>query len=368
MNRWSARLGRCVSLLAISLVCMNSASADDGITAVQEARSSPQAIQDHWTPEMFFSSAPMGLVASPVAMQEISRSPAGPVPTSLMADTPSKGHRFDGSLSTRLFPKEWLAKRVPTASPFAEKDQGASKLPFTSSRLTLLDNDQEYPFRTIGRLFFTTPNGPAACTATVIAPRLVLTAGHCVHSGSPTIGFYSDFIFVPAYREGNAPFGAFSATAFATTATWASSKGKVPNAADYALLEIGDESGQRVGDAVGWLPSILKATAPNDVHIVGYPGAFDGGEIIHVVASSSSKKGASSTWIYGSDMTQGSSGGPWIMNLGDPANGQASGLRNAIVGVTSYLASGSIEGSSVLDVPLVQMFNVLCAHLAGNCS
>jgi hypothetical protein len=104
------------------------------------------------------------------------------------------------------------------------------------------------------------------------------------------------------------------------------------------------------------------------VHIIGYPAALDGGEIIHVVASSSSKKSGASTYIYGSDMAQGSSGGPWVMNLGDPADGQPGGSRNVIVGVTSYVSTGFVEGSSILDAPLSQMFSAICAHQSGNCS
>jgi hypothetical protein len=191
-----------------------------------------------------------------------------------------------------------------------------------------------------------------------------------VHSGTAS-GYFSAFLFIPAYRDGAAPFGDWVGSAVIAAPAWITGKGKVPNVADYALLEIADEPFQgqtaRVGEVVGTLPAGLKATSPNHVHMAGYPSNLDGGEMLHLVASSSSKKAKNTTIIYGSDMAQGASGGPWIMNLGEPAAGQPSGPRNLIVGVASYLASGLVNGSSVLNTPLAQMFNTICANQAGNC-
>jgi hypothetical protein len=47
---------------------------------------------------------------------------------------------------------------------------------FTSSRLAPLKADQEYPYRTVGKLFFTTQpgEGDKVCSASVIRPRLIL--------------------------------------------------------------------------------------------------------------------------------------------------------------------------------------------------
>ena len=46
------------------------------------------------------------------------------------------------------------------------------------------------------------------CSASVIAARLVLTSGNCVHNGlNGQAGFFNNFVFIPAFRDGNVPFG-----------------------------------------------------------------------------------------------------------------------------------------------------------------
>jgi hypothetical protein len=60
---------------------------------------------------------------------------------------------------------------------------------------------------------------------------------------------------------------------------------------------------------------------------------------MHQVTTSSSKESENNTVLYGSDMTRGASGGPWIQNFGEPATGQvagSNGAANRVVGVSSF--------------------------------
>lgn len=255
---------------------------------------------------------------------------------------------------------------------------------FTSQRLVPLSADLAYPYRAVGKLFFTVPDGRSGtCSAAVISRRLVLTAGHCVHSGNnQQSGWHRDFRFVPAYRDGAAPYGTWGYSWVITTTTWYSGGGGVPNAADYAILEISDQSidgaTRRIGEVTGWLGTATNSLTPNHAYLLGYPAAFDNGAKMHQVAAQSLGTYNNNTALYGSDMTGGSSGGPWIKNFGDPADGQSGGLdptRNQVVGVTSFGFTDpapKMQGSSILDTRFSNasgtgIFNVTCAHQAGNC-
>jgi hypothetical protein len=239
---------------------------------------------------------------------------------------------------------------------------------FTSSRIVPQTADTAYPYSTVGRLTFTIPGqGTASCSAAVISQRLVLTAGHCVHRGSEdTLGFYTNFMFTPAYRNGQAPFGTWTATAYSVTAAWAAGKGIFPNPGDFGVLEIADQQGKRIGDATGWLGVLPNHLFPNIVTSLGYPSNIDGGKLMHQVVSQGIGPTGARTYAYGSDM-KGAGGGPWVQSFGIPGTGQ-SGVFNAIVGVTSFEVAGSNEvASSTFDAKALAMVNQLCARKPGNC-
>jgi hypothetical protein len=78
--------------------------------------------------------------------------------------------------------------------------------------------------------------------------------------------------------------------------------------------------------------------------------------------------------FYGTDMAEGSSGGPGIQNFGVDALGEPLGLnpgRNRVVGVTSYGLIGNPDlkaASSILDARFTDILTSICNHKAGNCS
>jgi V8-like Glu-specific endopeptidase len=209
----------------------------------------------------------------------------------------------------------------------------------------------------------------------VINFRVVVTAGHCVHSGSGgAAGFFENFMFVPGYVVGIAPFGTWTVTFVTVTNTWATGGGGVPNAADYAMFEMADLNGSRIGNVTGFLGWRTLGLNPNHVTMLGYPVGFDGGELMHRVDAESFRNTPPNTVEYGSDMTGGSSGGPWVQNFGEPSIGQTGGLNaglNQVVGITSYgfvSPNPKTQGSSVPDQRWVDLFNAVCADGAGNCT
>ena len=227
-------------------------------------------------------------------------------------------------------------------------------------------------------MFFQTPQGPSWCSAAVLRPRLLLTAGHCVHRGSGGAnGWFSNWLFAPAYENAQAPFQTWDWRWVIVTGSWANSGGSVPNQADFAILELEDRrfdsNVRRIGDVVGYLGYHTNILQRNHTKKLGYPGNLDRGEVMHQVDSGNFRDGGSNTVLYGSDARGGSSGGPWVMNFGAQSQGQTGGLRpwpNRIVGVTSYGyidPAPKVQGSSILNNEFLNILNTACNHRPGNC-
>lgn len=257
-------------------------------------------------------------------------------------------------------------------------DTGTLKQPFTSAQLTPTSNITVYPYRTTGKLFFTTPDGDKSCTASVIGQRILVTAGHCVHNGNnDATGWYDNFLFIPAYDDGIAPFLTWDVSYKVTSGVWYAGGGTVPNGRDWALLEIADQPINDVlvtiGSIVGTLGWQIWSTFPNHATILGYTNAFDDSDIMHQVSAQSSALVYPNNTEYGSDMSDGAGGSPWIQNFGNASPKQTGGLnsgRNRVVGVTSYWyndATSLSNGSSTFDDTFVGTMNYICNRQAGNC-
>jgi V8-like Glu-specific endopeptidase len=263
--------------------------------------------------------------------------------------------------------------RVPTdAVDLSGKNRGTERLDFTSSRLIPVSADQQWPYLTVGVLFFNTPLGDFTCSAAVIAKRVILTAGQCVHSGEAS-GFYDDFLFVPAYRSGVAPFGVWDWHWVFTTSNWVNGRGRLPARDDFAMIVLRDRAGDRIGDVTGSLGFKTNRLRPNHVTILGYAGNLDNGQWMHQVHAGTSKRSSNNTVLYGSDMSAGSGGAPWIQNFGARASGQNGGLNantNRVVGVTSFGPTGTApkyQGSSTPGATFSRLFRDACDQASDNC-
>ncbi|HEY7214583.1 MAG TPA: hypothetical protein VIC28_08130 [Thermoanaerobaculia bacterium] len=338
-----------------------------------EKRSNPSAAEaeSYWTPERFREARPLPRAGRSLAVSDLElQGSADALPTAAAEGRgPVAGIRPD--LQNRLFEPlanggAALAEKALT--PSTGPASGSTGAFFTSARLVPAAADQSYPYTTVGKLFFTIPGqGDFYCSAAALRARVVVTAGQCVHSGKANPGFFTNFRFVPAYRSGAAPFGTWTWAYAATTTTWSQGGGTVPNAADYGMIEVNDLTingvVRRLGDVVGFLGYQTQKLRPNHAHILGYTSSFDGGERMHQVTAQSFRAASANNVEYGSDMRNGSSGGPLIQDFGDnPALAR-------LIGVVSYFNAPAVktQGSSIPDTRFTSLLNNVCAHRAGNC-
>ena len=238
---------------------------------------------------------------------------------------------------------------VPTRTDANGASYGSSGLDFTRSRITPQSANKSVPYKTTGKIFFTEPGvGNFQCSGSTIALRIVITAAHCVHSGS---AFYTNWVFIPGYdgtKTGTAqrPFGTWTWNRAQVPVNWINTNGSLPNGTDYATIVFNDQSFG--GPLLKLSAKSGKYTFVNghlfDTHVtmLGYPCNFDSCNIMQRVDSSDHRVppgySGGDVFEYGSDMTGGSSGGPWVENFGIGAAPQGNWVaRNAVVGVTSYI-------------------------------
>jgi V8-like Glu-specific endopeptidase len=197
---------------------------------------------------------------------------------------------------------------------------------------------QPYP-STYGKVFFTSNSGVNyVCSGSAIASAnesVVWTAGHCVNEGPG--GFYKNFLFVPAYRDGVAPYGKFAASTLLTTSGWQAT-GEFGVDAGAAVVGT-NASGLTLSDAVAEAPLVFNAPRSQSYRLYGYPAAKRfSGQRMRVCETSwllDDTSAAPATMGASCDMTGGSSGGAWVTASGAIASIVSysySSLRNVLFG------------------------------------
>jgi hypothetical protein len=240
---------------------------------VQHAQKSPAEVSAYWTKDRMRNAIPRDVV------------------------------RGDGPRSTAGKPgsgSSWTRLTVPT--PYSGADRNS------------------------GKVFFTMSGVNYVCSGTSVVATsglsLVWTAGHCVNEGPGP--YATNFIFVPAYLNGAAPYGKWAGSTLQTTSQWASS-------GNFTY----DVGAVRVVPGTGAAPNstLTNVQTPRSMDFnygvtvnstrfksYGYPaaGKFNGQRMYMCDSAVVRRDGSTSTapMGIGCDMTGGSSGGGWINSAG----------------------------------------------------
>ena len=209
-----------------------------------------------------------------------------------------------------------------------------------------IENPAAREFSAHGKVFFTVRRGTSpgnyVCSGTAVNSRnrsVVWTAGHCIYDNEAGGGFSTNFVFVPAYEDGDAPYGRWPAKKIATTPGWRN-QGNIRYDLGAAVVKR-NRSGRRLQSVVGARGIGFNQPRRQLVEIFGYPAdpvavpphpEFTGEREFRCttrpfgIDKPYGGSGPPTTGVS-CDMTGGSSGGGWV--------GGASGVP-LVVSVVSY--------------------------------
>lgn len=229
-----------------------------------------------------------------------------------------------------------------------------------------------YPYRTIGKLTFT----QGYCSASLIRRGVIVTAAHCIQNFGSGGAVFTNFQFRPGHYGATgataaqvAPHGTWNAWSFVRPATWANGTDIGCGAArdnDLAVIALRkNANGQFAGNLVGWMAygwnnySFVTSPKTGNLHTaavstLGYPALMDSGTIMQRTDGptyTTAVCNAGQLW-QGSNLTGGSSGGPWVVNFSGRnavlSGGAVLGTQStmAVIGVTSW---GSADPNAPKD-------------------
>jgi len=223
----------------------------------------------------------------------------------------------------------WTPERMRAAEPVPAPRPGSAALATSpQTQDAPVDRDQianpsAEPFRAHGRVFFTIAGGSFpgdfVCSGTAINSlnrSTVWTAGHCVYDHEDRGGYATNWVFVPAYEDGDAPFGEWPAKTLAATKQW---RRQGALSYDLGAAEVAtNPQGQTLNDVVGGRGIGFNRARQQTYQAFGYPAQppFSGEREYRcsaggVGADNPPGPGPNTSWIP-CDMTGGSSGGGWV--------------------------------------------------------
>jgi V8-like Glu-specific endopeptidase len=297
-----------------------------GVISARESSIEWTSSQEPWTPARMEAAEPY-----PIPSNEFSNL------TTVNPPQPSRDPTYIPSEAPEKFSPASQGEEIPGI--FSAESLLGYNYPAPYTRFENFDNYTVFPYSTTGVLFFTQNGKDFRCSAASIGNNALWTAGHCVHDGNTgEIGWSENVVFVPAYKNGNMPFGFWTYTDVATSSAWFENEDYRYDFGGVLLEE--NASGKTVNEVVGSLGFAFNLHTNQHWFNLGFPVVtpFDG-KTMQICAASFARNDPSFTFpspiAIGCDMTGGSSGGPWIIDFSG-----VDGNTNYINGNNSYRYTG----------------------------
>ena len=241
----------------------------------------------------------------------------------------------------------WTPERMRNAIPIGDSfgaAQGAARGGETIAKR--VRHVRSYPQRTVGKAFFTMGLLDFVCSGTSVrAPSrsLVWTAGHCVYEpGTAGAGFATNWMFVPAYRKGRAPFGRWSMTDIDATQQWKNSNDFcIPMVTvcgdlrfDEGAVTVERKNGHSLAGRVGARDISFNYDPTRVYRAFGYPSEppFSGERMFNCKSRMLGRDDnfeQPKPMKIACDMNGGSSGGGWVTRSGNVASVVSYGYQGA---------------------------------------
>lgn len=266
----------------------------------------------YWTAERMRAATPVDVLAGKVNKPAI-RLPKRPVgkPGETAAVAPQHLHSSTVvTRETRLAPQDY---------------------PFPYERHEITADYTQWPYDVEGRIFFVDPQTKQghSCSGTVLNSNnksVVDTAGHCVITAGSHNNWFTNWVFCPAYKDGNCQLGKWTPRLFKSVTYW-TDKGWTEYDFGAAVMNP-DSNGNPIVNVLGGEAASWNYPRNQFFSALGYPAdpPFDGNRLYECDSQYATDldfgTGLPMMGI-GCDLTGGSSGGPWYRDF--TANG---GYRN----------------------------------------
>ena len=252
---------------------------------------------------------------------------------------PAAGHHA-ASLGPLGF---WNRSRLLAASPLGEERPAQGEQPDQPGQPASARTAGTRSALRVGALFEHDASGNHFCTASVVAsPQrdLLITAAHCINGGKGSSGYDSNIVFIPGYRNGEAPFGVWTPAQLIVAPQWAQSSD--PDY-DIGFVVLQPSNGRTIEQVLGANRLAEDTGYEYLVHVTGYPNSAN--EPITCV-NWTSRQSLTQLRFECAGYSGGTSGSPWVTRF------DTSSRTGTIVGVIGGYQEGGDTDSVSYSVRL----------------